>query len=59
MDIIPRAAGHVNRFVREAVLHLCAALATAGSVEDLRATGFDMLAAGLLAKGLCDNWSQV
>jgi hypothetical protein len=58
-DIIPRAAAHVNRFVREAIMYLLDAVGDVGTQEDLCGEGFDEAMAGLLARGLCDNWSQV
>ena len=58
-DIIPRAASHVNRFVREAIMYLLEAVADVGTLGDLCEEVFDVALAGLLAKGLCDNWSQV
>ena len=58
-DIIPRATCHVNRFVREAIFFLCDAVINAATLEDLVAVGFDVRLAELIARGLCDNWSQV
>ncbi len=58
-DIIPRATCHINRFVREAVFFLCDAIINAATLEDLTSLGYDVRLSELLAKGLCDNWSQV
>lgn len=57
--VVPRAAAHVNRFVRQAIFGLCTAVVEASGGDGLRSLGWATKLSELIGTGLADNWSQV
>jgi hypothetical protein len=57
--IIPQAAAHPNRFVREAAMWLLCTIASVAQPEDLDSCGYDIPMCTFIGIGMEDSWSQV